>query len=125
MAYRKIAAALAGLIAALAVWGCDPVLEDREPATGGNPKRGKELITQFGCGSCHTIPGIKGATATVGPPLQDFRKRVYIAGRLNNNAGELTKWIVDPRAVDPKTAMPAVGVDASQARDIAAYLYSR
>ena len=104
---------------------CDARLEEREPASGGNPKRGQELITQYGCGSCHTIPGIPGATASVGPPLENFRKRVYIGGRLTNTAEELVKWIVDPRAIDAKTAMPAVGVDAQQARDIAAYLYSR
>jgi cytochrome c len=125
MAHLKIAATLAGLMAGILLWGCDARLEEREAVTGGNPKRGKELITQFGCGSCHTIPGIKGATATVGPPLESFRKRVYIAGRLNNTAEQLTKWIVNPRAIDPKTAMPAVGVDETQARDIAAYLYSR
>jgi len=27
--------------------------------------------------------------------------------------------------MDPQTAMPAVGVDETQARDIAAYLYTR
>ena len=100
-------------------------MPDREPATGGDPRKGKELITQFGCGSCHTIPGVKGATATVGPPLESFRKRVYIAGRLTNTPDALVKWIVNPRGVDPQTAMPVVGVDETQARDIAAYLYAR
>jgi len=110
------------LIFVLVIAGCTP---EREPVTGGDPRKGKELITQFGCGSCHTIPGVRGATASVGPPLESFKKRVYIAGRLNNTAEELVKWIVDPRSIDPKTAMPAVGVDETQARDIAAYLYSR
>jgi cytochrome c len=111
------------LLALLA--GCDARLPDQDPASGGNPQRGKELITQYGCGSCHTIRGIPGATATVGPPLEDFRKRVYIGGRLTNTPEQLVKWIVNPREFDPNTAMPAVGVDAGQARDIAAYLYSR
>lgn len=104
---------------------CDARLEDVEPTSGGNPQRGRELIAEYGCGSCHVIPGVAGATATVGPPLQDWRRRTYIAGRLRNTPGELVKWIVDPRRVDPHTAMPAVGVDEKQARDIAAYLYSR
>ena len=110
------------LILALLLAGCTP---EREPVTGGNPKTGKDLIAQYGCGSCHTIPGVRGATATVGPPLESFKKRVYIAGRVKNSADALVKWIVDPQSVDPKTAMPAVGVNESQARDIAAYLYSR
>jgi hypothetical protein len=33
--------------------------------------------------------------------------------------------VANPQEVDPKTAMPPVGVDAAQARDIAAYLYAR
>jgi cytochrome c2 len=105
--------------------GCEAQLPDREPATGGSPRRGKELILKFGCGSCHTIPGVRGATATVGPPLEHFRKRVYIAGRAANNAEQLLRWIVNPRSLDPQTAMPAVGADEAQARDIAAYLYSQ
>jgi len=113
------------LIALLLVSACDARLEDNEPATGGNPRRGQALITQFGCGSCHTIPGIEGATATVGPPLESFKKRVYIAGRLTNTPESLIQWIANPREVDPKTAMPVIGIDAAQARDIAAYLYAR
>jgi cytochrome c len=113
------------LVLVLLLAGCDARLPDREPLTGGNPAHGKELIAHFGCGSCHTIPGVKGATATVGPPLQDLRKRVYLGGVLNNTPEELAKWIVNPRAYASETAMPAVGVDEAQARDIAAYLYLR
>jgi len=113
------------VVLALLLAGCDVRLPDEEPVTRGDPKRGRDLIRQYGCGACHTIPGIAGATATVGPPLESFKKRVYIAGRLANTADELVKWLVDPRSVDPQTAMPAVGLDAAQARDVAAYLYAR
>ncbi len=110
------------LIALLLLAGCER-LPDREPITGGNPAQGRQLIVQFGCGSCHTISGVPGATATVGPPLQDLKKRVYLAGHLVNSPEQLAKWIVNPREFDDKTAMPAVGVSEAQARDIAAYLY--
>ena len=115
--------ALAGLIVALLLAGCDARLPDHDSATGGNPRKGKELIAHYGCGSCHRIKGVPGANATVAPSLEDIAKRVYLAGRLENKPETLEKWIVDPRSVDPKTAMPRVGVDAAQARDIAAYLY--
>lgn len=111
------------LILVFLLAGCDARLPDHEPISGGNPAQGRELIAHYGCGSCHTIPGIKGATATVGPPLQDLRKRVYLGGVLNNTPDQLAKWIVNPRQYDPKSAMPAVGVSEAQARDIAAYLY--
>ena len=50
---------------------------------------------------------------------------MYIAGVLPNTPDALIRWIMDPRDVDPKTAMPDLGVTSHDARDIAAYLYSR
>jgi cytochrome c len=120
-----MAPSLRGLILVLALAGCDRPLPEHEPVTGGNPRSGKQLIQHFGCGSCHTIPGVPGATATVAPSLEKLKSRQFLAGRLSNTPENLQKWIRNPRAVDPKTAMPAVGLDGPQARDIAAYLYSR
>jgi cytochrome c1 len=119
-----MAPALRGLILALALAACER-LPEREPLTGGEPEQGRRLIREYGCGSCHTIDGVPGATATVAPPLEKLKSRVYLAGRFANTPDNLVNWIRDPRAMDPQTAMPAVGVDASQARDIAAYLYTR
>jgi cytochrome c len=111
------------LVAALC--GCERKMPDHEAITGGNPARGRELIRTFGCGSCHTIPGMDDARATVAPPLDKVLDRVYIGGVVNNNAQNLERWIVDPRALNPKTAMPNVGATPEQARDIAAFLYSQ
>ncbi|MEU5723627.1 c-type cytochrome [Micromonospora sp. NPDC047738] len=90
----------------------------------GRPDRGAQLIAQYGCGSCHTIPGIDQAGGLVGPPLTRFGARSYIAGELPNNADNLQRWITDPQAVEPGTAMPKLGVSAIDAQDIAAYLYT-
>jgi cytochrome c len=90
----------------------------------GHPDRGAELIARYGCGSCHTIPGVDRANGLVGPPLTRFGARSYIAGELPNNVGNLQRWISDPQAVEPGTAMPDLGVDAIDAEDIAAYLYT-
>jgi putative membrane protein len=92
--------------------------------TGGNPTRGAQAIREYGCATCHTIPGIPGATATVGPPLAGISGRSYIAGVLTNTPDNLVRWIKDPPGVDPLTAMPNVGVRDSVARDIASYLYT-
>ena len=118
-----MARALAGVILALLA-GCGRPPE-REPLTGGNARHGLGLIQQYGCGSCHRISGVPGANGSVGPPLDELAHRVYLAGRLANTPDNLIKWIRDPRAVDPSTVMPAVGVDEAGARDIAAYLYTR
>jgi len=91
---------------------------------GGNARLGKAAIRQFGCGSCHTIPGIEGATAKVGPPLTGIAGRAYVAGVVPNTPVNMMRWIEAPQSVDPNTAMPDVGASANQARDIAAYLYT-
>lgn len=97
------------------------------PATavpGGDAQHGQAAIGRYGCGTCHTIPGVSGANARVGPPLTDWAKRTYIAGELANNPDNLIRWIENPQAVEPGTAMPFLGVSESDARDIAAYLYT-
>ena len=40
--------------------------------TGGNAHRGKQVITQYRCGVCHTIPGIPDANGVFAPPLTFF-----------------------------------------------------
>jgi cytochrome c len=115
--------ALCATFAAATMHGCHR--ESATQITGGNPERGAELIRHYGCGSCHTIPGIRRADANVGPPLQQLRQRVYIAGVIVNTPDNLMRWIQHPQAVAPRTAMPEMGVTPGEARDIAAYLYSK
>lgn len=90
----------------------------------GDPERGTELIEAFGCGACHVVPGIPDADGLVGPPLVSWGRRSYIAGSLPNNEENLVRWITDPQAIEPGTAMPDLGVDEIEAGDIAAYLLS-
>lgn len=91
---------------------------------GGDPQRGRILIREYGCNTCHTIPGVRGARGSVGPPLTGIAGRMYIAGLLTNTPENLMRWIRDPPGVDSLTAMPDVGVTEPDARDIAAYLYT-
>jgi cytochrome c1 len=101
--------------------------DDAEAAaaiTGGNPERGPLLMRKYGCVSCHTIPGVVGANSLVGPPLVHMASRSYIGGVLPNAPDNMIRWIRNPKSVDPLTAMPDVGVTESDARHIAAYLYT-
>jgi cytochrome c len=90
----------------------------------GNPVRGAELIQAYGCGTCHSIPGIRRADGLVGPPLEQMGRRSYIAGSLVNNGPNMQLWLVDPQLVEPGTAMPDLSVTPDDARDIAAYLFT-
>jgi cytochrome c len=101
-------------------------VEAREAAeiTGGDPARGPALMRKYGCQSCHTIPGVVGADGLVGPPLAGIASRSYIAGVLPNAPDNMLRWIQDPKLVDSLTAMPNTGVTPSDARHIAAYLYT-
>ncbi|MEA2505608.1 MAG: hypothetical protein QOH48_226 [Actinomycetota bacterium] len=123
---RAVAAACVVTFCATAfLSSCQPI--DRNPppqVKGGDPAAGAKDISGFGCGGCHVIPGIAGADGTVGPPLTDFGHRGFIAGELANNPSNLMLWLRNPRGVEPKTDMPDLGVDPTQARDIAAYLYT-
>lgn len=87
-------------------------------------ERGKTDIVRYGCGSCHTVEGIRTARGLVGPPLTGLRSRMYIAGMLRNSPPNLVRWIHNPKEVNPLTAMPALGVSDQDAADIAAYIYS-
>jgi mono/diheme cytochrome c family protein len=90
----------------------------------GDPARGKELLRELGCRTCHIIPGVRGAGGDVGPPLARWAERQFISGRLVNMPAELAAWILNPPAIDPGTAMPSVGASVEQAEDMAAYLYT-
>jgi putative membrane protein len=100
---------------------------DPQPAavalTRGNPQKGKESIRLYGCWACHTIPGIHGANAVIGPPLNGIANRAYVAGH-PNSPEHLVNWIRHPQQVRNPTPMPDMGVTEEAARDIAAYLYT-
>jgi cytochrome c len=113
------------LIALVGLSGCRKEAEANAIATvGGNLRRGTEMIGTYGCASCHTIPGIRGANGVVGPPLTQMGARSYVGGVLQNTPDNLVRWIQNPTAVDPKTAMPNLHVTNTDARDIATYLDS-
>ena len=92
-------------------------------ASEANIAAGRRLIASYGCGSCHSIPGIPGAHAMAAPPLNCFYERSYIAGQLPNTRENLTKWIQNPQLIEPGTAMPDLGVSREEADEIADYLY--
>ena len=113
------------LCTGLTLAACDQIIgAPTQDVAGGDPARGRGAVQGYGCGACHSIPGVRGANATVGPPLDHFANRRFIGGELPNEPDNLIKWIMNPQAVEPGTAMPNLNVNEAAARDMAAYLYT-
>jgi cytochrome c2 len=106
---------LAALSFVLLLAGCE-----KDPAV----ENGRLLLRQFGCGSCHEIPGVAAAEGRVGPPLDGVARRVYLGGVLPNSPENMARFIRRPQEIDPRTAMPDMGVTEAHARDMVAYLYT-
>jgi cytochrome c1 len=80
-------------------------------------------LARHECGVCHVIPGIANAVGKVGPALNHYSHRSYVAGKFPNEPDTLVRWIADAPAMAPRTAMPAIPMSDQEARDMAAYLY--
>ena len=92
--------------------------------SGGDPQRGRDVISAVGCGVCHAIPGVQNAHGIVGPPLDGFSRRQLIGGVAPNQPGILVRWIKDAPSVAPQTGMPRMPLSDQQAKHVAAYLYT-
>ena len=111
------------VLAAILLAGCGNA--NRAPAgTLGDAARGRIALAQYGCRACHMIPGVTGSKVYVGRPLEEMARRPIIAGTLPNNQANLVRWIRNPQAIDPRTAMPVLGVSERDAVDMSAYLLS-
>jgi cytochrome c1 len=112
------------LIGALVLAGCEQhKTNPLAQSLGGNPGNGRAAMERYGCAGCHMIPGLSHG-ATVGPELAHLATRNYVGGVVVNSPENLVRWIKDPQALSPKTAMPTLYVSDRDARDIASYLYT-
>lgn len=121
--FRQLAAMMVMSVAALNACGASG---DHEAAAlaGGSAERGRMVIQHYGCNACHAIEGFPDPSAVVAAPVTGIARRAYIAGTLPTTPENLALWIRFPHKVKPATAMPDLGVSASEARDVVAYLYS-
>lgn len=94
------------------------------PARPADLRRGQQALHQHACSACHSIPGVTGSPAFVGPPLDTLARRTLIAGTLPMSQENLALWLMHTQKVKPGTAMPELGVAPQDARDMAAYLLS-
>ena len=122
--YRAPLVVAIGVVCAVLLSGCTVEAIPAVEVAGGSVERGRVAIREHGCGSCHMIPGLAGADGLVGPPLDHWARRGYIAGNLPNTPENLIAWLMDPQAIEPGTAMPTVPISEAEARDMATYLYT-
>jgi len=120
----RLLIAVATLAAAVACTACAPHDTMAQQIAGGDVARGRVAIRQYGCQTCHVIPGVTGADALTGPPLNGIGGRVYLGGVVTNTPDNMAAFLRDPKAFEPLTAMPALGLSEQDARDITAYLYT-
>lgn len=119
-ALRAVVVIVIGAITA----GCSSAPADLARRSPGDAERGRALILQNGCVSCHAIPGVPSVEGDLNAPdLHGFAERNFIAGQIPNRTEELIQWLLNPQAIAPGTLMPDVGLTRSEAEDIAAYLY--
>lgn len=122
----RVSVHVLSMLAFLLLSGCgedrSPLFPRQDRLLGADIERGRQLISHYGCVACHTVPGIRGPTATVGPSLEKIGLRAYLGGVLPNTPTNLLRWLRDPPAIDPRTAMPNMGLNDAEAKDIAAYL---
>ncbi|KQQ87604.1 cytochrome C [Massilia sp. Leaf139] len=93
-----------------------------QQVSGGNPAQGQRLMAQYQCTACHAIPEVPGPAGNAGPSLEQFGRSSYIAGGIPNTPDNLTRWLDNPQALKPGSAMPDLGVSPDEARHMAAYL---
>lgn len=85
----------------------------------GNKARGKKLLTEIGCVSCHQIQGIK-ESFVVGS-----KKGPYLGGLGSKLTGNwLVTWLKNPSHYYDKTIMPSFRLSNQEANDITTYLLS-
>ena len=82
----------------------------------------RDAIARYGCPACHAVPGKGGTGGWTGPPLTHMARQAYVAGLLPVTPETVAAFIRDPQAIDPRSAMPALGVTGPEAEAIARYL---
>ena len=102
---------------------CAPERDYVPRVIGGDADKGRAALARYECGVCHVIPGVPGAVGKVGPALDNYSRRSYVAGKFPNEPETLVRWIVDAPSMAPQTAMPAIAMSDQEAKHMAAYLY--
>lgn len=97
---------------------------------GANADKGASVFEAKGCRQCHEYTGGPRAALPAGMPAMEGtgeRRGHSLAPDLRfvrerMNVGEIARWLEDPLAINPDTAMPKTPLSPEEIRDLAAYL---
>ena len=93
---------------------------------GGDPRAGQRLLLDKGCGGCHTVAGVPGASGVAGPNLTNIGLRPTLAGTtIPNSPQTMTSWLMNPAALKADARMPNLGLTQQEAQDLTAFLFSQ
>src|SRR5690606_7001226 len=102
----------------------------KDPLAGANLSKGRELVEQKGCGSCHLMSGAPAFMTKPDPKTADenTRRGQVLAPDLRYARDRFPvefaiAWIKDPRSIKPDTRMPSTSLTNDEARDIAGYIF--
>jgi cytochrome c oxidase subunit 2 len=85
-------------------------------------QRGQRVFMETACNMCHAISGTP-AFGQTGPDLSHVAsRRMLAAGRVDNTAENLKRWLANPQALKPGNRMPIVALDEAQLEALVAYL---
>ncbi len=108
----------------ICVGACSDKRQQPRALSGADAEAGLEVMKRVGCAACHDIPGVDWPRGAVGGSLAGFADRSMIAGRLPNQPQTVALWVRNAPSLAPTTGMPAMPITPSEARDVAAYLYT-
>lgn len=95
-----------------------------QPSPGtASEHRGLRLFEERTCANCHSIQGVCAST-NAGPDLTRLASRRTLgAGVATNSPANLERWLLNPQAIKPGCRMPNLKLTATEAKDLAAYLW--
>lgn len=97
---------------------------------GASADKGGSVFEAKGCRQCHEYTGAPRSALPAGMPAMEGtgeRRGHSLAPDLRfvrerMNVGEIVRWLEDPLAINPDTAMPKTPLSPEEIRDLAAYL---
>lgn len=119
----KIGAAVSA-VGLLGLAACADKAEAPRALADADPAEGLRLIRSHGCAACHSIPGVAWPKGRTGGALAGVGARPMIAGRLPNQPDVMAAFVREAPSLLPDTGMPPMPLTETEARDVAAYLYT-